>query len=615
MIKLFLFTLILLFSNFSYASNDSDTQKDAIIQASMAYVAKSSSTLHSLYKSNPDSIVINYWYSSLSITNSELSPAIDFLHTHQPSYYTKSIRLQLLQEYSKRKSWQNYLTIADNHYEELPEPDKCSYHLANFNVNNKKDDSYLLSIVKTHPTLDCLELVKSALAPDSKAFRLMLSNLILDNKIEMFNSITSEYDIPNTINKDDLKLAIKEKDIFSISYYFANKIKNNIDVLNDYNSLPDSLPYDFKMFLQNYLSFHYAIKLNFASALLFTDNNNSIFMSDEQYEWKIRTYLFSKNNIQALQAISNLPEYLKNKSAWIFWKSYLLLQKSNKADSLNTIKALIKKIDDNDLFYYIQGQILLAKIEHRTFNSLPSLSPKFSSSCIYDEDIDNAINLYQIAKTNDDYNLMQLSLYVMQYHATHSLTKEQMLKLSQQLHDLQIYDVSIFLAVKSGNIFDWDLTFPKPFYNNYKKYATSNNLEVTYLMAISRQESKFNPKVIAFDGGIGLMQLMPYTATEISKKTGFESCVYEYDCNIKYGAWYLSYISKNFNGNLIYTSGAYNAGPNKAKNWYKDLSPIADKYPENIANILQMELIPSKITRGYVQKVLTNKFIYEHITK
>jgi hypothetical protein len=615
MIKLFLFPLVLLFFNFSYAGNDIDKQKEAIIQASMAYVAKSSSKLDSLYKSNPESIVINYWYSILSISNNELSPAINFLHTHQPSYYTKSIRLQLLQEYSNRKSWQNYLTIATNHYDELPESDKCSFQLADFYVNNKKDDNYLLSIVKTHPVSDCLELVKSAMAPDSTAFRLMLSNLILDNKIEMFNSITSEYDIPNTINRDDFKRAVKEKDIFSISYYFSNKIKNNIDVLNDYNSLPDDLPNNFKLFLQNYLSFHYAVKLNFTTALLFTDNNNSIFMSDEQYEWKIRTYLFAKNNKEALQAISNLPEHLKIKSAWIFWKAYLLLQKSNKADSLNNIKSLIKTIDENDLFYYIQGQILLAKIEHRTFNSLPVVSHKFSSSCIYDEDIDNAINLYQIAKTNDDYNLMQLSLYVMQYHATHNLTKEQMLKLSQQLHDLQIYDISIFLAVKSGNTFDWDLTFPTPFYNNYKKYATSNNLEVNYLMAVSRQESKFNPKVIAFDGGIGLMQLMPYTAAEISKKTGFESCIYELDCNIKYGAWYLSYISKDFNGNLIYTSSAYNAGPSKVKNWYKNLIPIADKYPENIANLIQMELIPSKITRNYVQKVLTNKFIYEHITK
>lgn len=610
--------LVLVLSSTAYsAESSSDNNQDAIVQASVAYVAKSSSKLSSVYKSNPDSAVINYWYSSLMVTNNNLTPALEFLHTHQSSYYTKSLRIQVLQEYSKNHAWQNYLTLADGHYDELAESDKCSYNLANYQVNSTKNDTYLSSLAKNHPSGDCLELVKIALKDSSEDFRLMLANLIFDGKVDIFNSIASEHDIHpiHAHNSNSYKSLLDNKDIYGITYYFATKIKNNefSSIVNEYKQIPDDTPYHYKNYLQNYLSFQLTLKQNFDQALLLTSNDNKVFLNDDAYEWKARLYLFHKNYSLALQAINNMPVTLRSKSSWLFWKAYSMLQQSNKANSINNVKATIYSINKEDLFYYFYAQILLAKIEHRKVGSLPAVDPKIANSCIYDNDIDDALTLYHLGKNNDDYNLMQLSRYLIQYHAVHNLNITQMLKLAQQLHDEEIYDISIMLAVKSGNTFDWDLSFPKPFYNNYKKYALSNNLDTNFVIAISRQESRFNSKVIAFDGGIGLMQLMPYTVQEISKKAGFDSCVYEYDCNIKFGVWYLGHLSKDFNNDLIYTSGAYNAGPNKAKIWYKNLTVLNDQYPDFVATALQTELIPVKITRGYVQKVLANKYVYDHL--
>ncbi len=154
------------------------------------------------------------------------------------------------------------------------------------------------------------------------------------------------------------------------------------------------------------------------------------------------------------------------------------------------------------------------------------------------------------------------------------------------------------------NVRDMKLSFPMPFLTSYKKHSRQNQIDPGYALAITRQESRFNYKVIAFDGGVGLMQLMPETAKYISHKTGYSLCYRStYDCNIKYGIWYLGSLYQKFNGNYLYASAAYNGGPNRSRRWQDNL--------DDLDVLIQMELIPINITRNYVQRVLSNKAIYD----
>ena len=85
-------------------------------------------------------------------------------------------------------------------------------------------------------------------------------------------------------------------------------------------------------------------------------------------------------------------------------------------------------------------------------------------------------------------------------------------------------------------------------------------LPANLLMAIAWQESGWYQHVIAWDGGIGVMQLMPYTAMGINAGTGVRRNPYHLWDNINLGATYLSWLWHNFGGNLTKVISAYNEG-------------------------------------------------------
>jgi Transglycosylase SLT domain/LysM domain len=85
-------------------------------------------------------------------------------------------------------------------------------------------------------------------------------------------------------------------------------------------------------------------------------------------------------------------------------------------------------------------------------------------------------------------------------------------------------------------------------------------LPVNLLLAIAWQESGWNQHVIARDGGIGVMQLMPYTAMSINVGTGIRRDPYHLWDNINLGATYLRWLWNDFHGNIYDVISGYNEG-------------------------------------------------------
>ena len=90
--------------------------------------------------------------------------------------------------------------------------------------------------------------------------------------------------------------------------------------------------------------------------------------------------------------------------------------------------------------------------------------------------------------------------------------------------------------------------------------AHNYGLPTNLVLAIAWQESGWNQHVIARDGGIGVMQLMPYTAMGINASTGIRRNPYHLWDNINLGATYLSWLYHNFHGNLARAISGYNEG-------------------------------------------------------
>ena len=93
-----------------------------------------------------------------------------------------------------------------------------------------------------------------------------------------------------------------------------------------------------------------------------------------------------------------------------------------------------------------------------------------------------------------------------------------------------------------------------------RQAAAYYHLPTSLLLAIAWQESGWEQHVISRDGGIGIMQIMPYTAMSINAATGVRRDPYKLQDNVYLGASYLSSLWINFHGNTSLVISAYNEG-------------------------------------------------------
>ena len=128
-------------------------------------------------------------------------------------------------------------------------------------------------------------------------------------------------------------------------------------------------------------------------------------------------------------------------------------------------------------------------------------------------------------------------------------------------------------------------------------------LNAALLHAVMRQESRFDPDAESRSGAKGLMQLMPATAKSLTDAdtTNIEDPA----VNLELGQRYLQQLLKSprVDNNLLSLLIAYNAGPGNLAKWRKQWSKVSDP-------LLFIELLPSSETRQYVERVLSNYWIY-----
>lgn len=135
--------------------------------------------------------------------------------------------------------------------------------------------------------------------------------------------------------------------------------------------------------------------------------------------------------------------------------------------------------------------------------------------------------------------------------------------------------------------------------------------ETPLTLAVVRQESEYDSEAVSHAGARGLMQLMPATARSIAKSTGLTYSQYKLtadpDYNLMLGQSYLGGLIKDYNGYLPMAIAAYNAGPNRVRQWIKQ---SGDPRESDVDAIDWIELIPFTETRNYVQRVLENVQVY-----
>ncbi len=136
-----------------------------------------------------------------------------------------------------------------------------------------------------------------------------------------------------------------------------------------------------------------------------------------------------------------------------------------------------------------------------------------------------------------------------------------------------------------------------------EQYAAENNLHPAFVEAIILNESSYRTDAESSVGARGLMQIMPDTAEWIAGKLKESSYsfdnMYDAETNIKYGTWYLGYLSKLFRGDPILVSAAYHAGQGEVTGWLSDPSMSEDGVTIKLENMIDG---PTKRYAGRVTK-------------
>jgi len=200
-----------------------------------------------------------------------------------------------------------------------------------------------------------------------------------------------------------------------------------------------------------------------------------------------------------------------------------------------------------------------------------------------------------------------------------NLPQEEYLFLCYEYYKNEDYFNSLYLArTILGNMLQrfseetlpvWFYSYPSGFSNIIKAYAKEYQIDPFILYALILQESRYKTDAISNAGALGVMQIMPSTASRVAKAISLEpfypQLLFDPQINIGIGAWYFKKLIMKYKDNYVLSLAAYNAGEKAVDTWITNSEDCnTDEFIEDI---------PFDETRHYVKEIITNWVVYKMI--
>ncbi len=167
----------------------------------------------------------------------------------------------------------------------------------------------------------------------------------------------------------------------------------------------------------------------------------------------------------------------------------------------------------------------------------------------------------------------------------------------------------LFMPLDQAPAAFWQLAFPMPYRLSIDRYSHAESLDPFLVAALIRQESEFNARVISHANAYGLMQVLPANGKQLARHFGVRRLnsqqLLTADRNLQLGTYYFHNLLNSYGGQTEIALASYNAGPGRANLW-RTWGPFRE--PAEF-----IEAVPFHETRGYIQIVLRNADVYQHL--
>lgn len=164
---------------------------------------------------------------------------------------------------------------------------------------------------------------------------------------------------------------------------------------------------------------------------------------------------------------------------------------------------------------------------------------------------------------------------------------------------LALLAVTVFAVVRGLDHTPSGSSLPLADTTVIREQAIAKHLDPALIAAVIYAETKFEPRTSSA-GALGLMQLLPETASFIARKSGgirFTTAdLSTPKINVAYGSWYLRYLLDHYEGDEMLAIAAYNGGLANVDYW------VAKARSEG--GSLSISDIPFPETQEYVRRVL-----------
>ena len=157
----------------------------------------------------------------------------------------------------------------------------------------------------------------------------------------------------------------------------------------------------------------------------------------------------------------------------------------------------------------------------------------------------------------------------------------------------------------------WESLYPLYYEDAIRERALEYEIDPLLVLAMIREESRFNSWNESVAGARGLMQIIFSTGEWIAQKLNMEDfdddMLFDPKVNIDLGCWYINYLKERFLNDSILIISGYNAGPGTTSKWLKQYDRTdLDNFVENV---------PYSETREHIKKVMKSYRMYKRLVQ